>query len=549
MSGTNYIEIVICAAALAFLIWREARARRARLWWRLAATVLAFAALAGLVLPVSYWQKVEAAGSGREGVYLTEGYNADSVREFLAVHPDVVGVWEAPGGIDRAVGRLHVFGYGLTKDRWAAIGAPDLVVHASAPVEGVVWVEWARRLYAGEKLEVRGRWRGAPVAGAAEKAVLLGFGTVLDSARVAGEFSLATVPAQTGRAVYRLAVLRGKDTLEQEEIPVEVRRGEPLSVLVLAATPDFENTFLLNWLGKNGQRAAVRTAVSRDRYQSSFLNMRPRPLERLTASLLEGFDVVIADESLLRSDGEGGLLRSEVEKKGLGLIVRTDSVIIRKRRGMRTILRDSLSRPVVGGQLLGLGKLFYTASNLTYMRVMAGQQAGYASYWAELLRLVGRRGAPEDEWSVGGEGEWNGGAVGGVVGEELDLSVQTKEAMPQGFVVQGGRVASVYLAEDAVLGFEWRGRYWPEEPGWAEVGDGGRDTSWIYIWPHGDWAALKREARLRATRDYRPGAVKGVVGRGEGGRWTAIPKGWFYTIFLLCLIFLWAEGKVTRKIF
>lgn len=577
MNGTSYIETGGCAAALAFLVWNEVRAKRARLWWRLAAVVMAMAALAGLVLPFLHWQKVGTIGSGREGVYLTEGYNPDSVRNFLAAHGDVAGVWEAPGGIDRAVSRLHVFGYGLTIDRWAGIGAPELVLHPVAPVEGIVWADWKRRLYIGEKLEVRGRWQpGGGVKGrgvhgggldserrkAVEKVELLAFGAVLDSAGADGEFALATVPAQIGRAVYRLVVVSGKDTLEQEEIPVEVGHSEPLSVLILAAAPDFEHTFLINWLGKNGQRAAVRTAVSRDRYQASFLNMRPRPLERLTASLLEGFDVVIADESVVKSDGEGGLLRSEVEKKGLGLIVRTDSVTIRKIPGMRTILRDSLSRPLVGGQVLGLGKLFYTASNTTYMQVMGGQPAAYASYWADLLRLVARRGGQVNEWSVGG--------MGGTVGEEMEMSLQTNDVMPQGVVVQGGRAASVYLAEDAVLGFRWSGRYWPETAGWATVGDAGKDTSWFFVWPRGSWTALKREARLRDTREYRPegmavaGAGKGKEvageegkgkeaagedGKGEGGKWVEVPKGWFYTIFLLCLIYLWVEGKVTRKIF
>jgi len=150
------------------------------------------------------------------------------------------------------------------------------------------------------------------------------------------------------------------------------------------------------------------------------------------------------------------------------------------------------------------------------------------------------------------------------------LSLQTNEVMPQGLVVDGGRAASVYLAEDAVLGFRWRGRYWPETAGWATVGDAGKDTSWFFVWPRGSWTALKREARLGATRAYRPegmavaGAGKGKEvaggdgkgkevpgedGKGEGRKWVEVPKGWFYTIFLLCLIYLWFEAKVTLNIF
>lgn len=536
MNGMNYIEIAVGVALLLFLLFMEVSVGRSRLGWRVAATVVAVGSILGLVLPLAYSRR--AAGVG-EGVYLTEGYSVDSVKRFLAEHKGIDGIWEegeGPGGA-WLVSRLHVFGYGLTSEKWAGLRSPELVFHPGPSVEGIVWAEWPRRLNTGEPLVVQGHWQGRP---GPVKLVLMGFGAVLDSARAEGDFSLGTVPAQTGRAVYRLAVVRGKDTIEREEIPVETGHGQPLKILILAASPDFENKFLVNWLAKNGQQAAMRTMVSRDRFQTSFVNMKPRSLDRLTEATLDSFDVVIADESALAGDVKWSLLRRQVEERGMGLILKTDSPIIRWKPGMRTLAVDSLIRAVVGGSLLGMGKLVYTALNTTYIQLMAGKDAEYASYWADLLKLVGHRAGSADKWS------WEPQV--GVVGGDLNLSVQTSERMPQGMVWEGGNPVSVYLAENEVLPFCWKGRYWPGATGWAGINDPGGDTSWCYIAARGSWVAMDREERRRETEAYiakEQGAERGLRVRTTVGVRVSVqvPKYWMYAGFLISVFFLWVERK------
>ena len=497
MMFRSYIEIGICLALLVFLLWMEGgRTDRSRLTGRVAASVLAVAALAGMVLPLTYRRSVDMA----------------------APH----------------------------------LAAP--VFHPDSAAGGVVAVNWQRRLFAGERLRVQGHWQEAVGTRAGDrggrarqwrpggpvKLLLMGLGTVLDSADANGDFSLGTTPAQTGRAVYRLVALSGADTLEQEEIPVEVGHGQSLKILILAAAPDFENTFLVNWLAKNGQQVAIRTAVSRNNYQSSYVNMEPRPLDRLTSKLLDGFDMVIADSSALPGAGDVGwpMLRRQVEEKGLGLIIRTDSAYLRKKQGMRTFATDSLSRTIVGGSLYGVGKVVYTTLNTTYVRVMAGQSASYAAYWSSLLRRAGREVAVGDEWRLAPATPW--------VGEETEVHLQTaKGGQPQGLAGEpqglaggnSGGPVSIYLAQDEVLPFGWRGRYWPEGAGWQALRTPAGDTAWAYVWPRGAWAVLYRE---RESLDHRGGGI--IVG--AGGAVAEIPKYWFYCVFLLSVIFLWVERKI-----
>jgi hypothetical protein len=236
-------------------------------------------------------------------------------------------------------------------------------------------------------------------------------------------------------------------------------------------------------------------------------------------------------------------LRRQVEEKGLGLIVRTDSAYLRKKPGMRSFATDSLSRIIVGGSLYGVGKVVYTTMNTTYVRMMAGQSAVYAAYWSSLLRRVGREAELKDDWQLA--------PAEPRVGEQTEVLLQTvKAGQPQGLAggdvglagenvgLVGGNTGgpvSIYLAQDEVLPFDWRGRYWPEGAGWQELRTLEGDTTWAYVWPRGAWPALYRE-RQPETMDIREGR-DATISR-------PIPKYWFYGFFLLSVLFLWVERKI-----
>lgn len=406
MSTWNYIVLGLCLALLAFLLWKEWRqppagSLRGRLAGRVVATVVAVTALACMALPLTYERARPVDWTG-ERVLLTEGYDVDSVREFLRGHPGmgvdtagdgggVAGGGMAAGrelqGGGAVAGRWHVFGYGLTGEEWKMLRPAMLDWHPPGALTGIVSVDWPRKLNRGEQLLVQGRW-----AGGGSRLLLMGMGSVLDSVRVGAagsgdsanrDFSLGAVPAQAGRAVYRLVALAGKDTIEREALPVEVIAGEPLKILLLASSPDFENSFLLNWLAADGHQVASRTIVSRGKVQESFVNREKLTLTPLTPALLDGFDLVIADASALpgRRTAEWAVLRREVEEKGLGLLVKVDSAgpggvgiggegqvevdpardslagrEIRDRPGLRALVRDSLGRMVAASCLDGGGE-------------------------------------------------------------------------------------------------------------------------------------------------------------------------------------------------
>jgi hypothetical protein len=609
MTLWNYIVLGISFVLLAWLVWEELRREnRSRRVARVIASVLSVGALACLMLPLTYMRRVEAGVGGPEGVLLTEGYVPDSVRQFLRRNPGRE-VWEWPAGAALPAGngkamaglaKLHVFGYGLTKEQWAGFYPPPVVFHPSPEGAGVTAADWKRKLVVGERVKVQGRFLNR-AAGAPVKLVLTGMGTTLDSMAAGpdgkealspdgkADFELGTVPAQVGRSVYHLIALSGSDTLEQEAVPVEVVAGKALKILLLASSPDFENTFLMNWLSKNGHGVARRTAISRGKYDKAFVNMPEGALAPLSPSLLAPFDVVVADASALSSFGPGELtaLRREVEEKGLGLILKVDSagkgevgigrsgsgevgagvvgvamakdssqrLYIKEKPGLQALLRDSLSRIVVGVSLYGAGKIVFTTLNTTYSQVLSGGGKQYAAYWSGVLRKAAREGEPGEEWRME--------PALPRVGEPVRAWLQTTgTGLPQGYFggegTGGGR--SVYLAQDRQLPFYWQGRYWPEEAGWQFARGLAGDTSWWYAWPAGGWGGVHRGERSKETLEYmaerkvdgEEGRSNGAGGMGvaanggsvPGAELVAIPKGWFYVVFLLCVLFLWAERKM-----
>ena len=433
MTVWNDIVIGLSLPVLVFLVGKEvARANRSRLWARVIATVVAVGALAAM------------------GLTLTD------IRTDAAL----------PGA-----------------------GADEGRVDSGRAIAGFVTADWQRRLQQGQRLAVQGRWRGPGV-----KIVLTGVGMVLDSAEGAADFELHTVPAQTGRAVFRLVAVRGKDTLEQEDLPVEVEPARRLRILMLASSPGFENRFLLNWLAAGGHEVAARIGVSRDKIASVSVNS-PTP------GLLHAFDVVIADAAAFPAG-----LRHEVEG-GLGLVIRIDSA-------GRTI-------PGWPPGMMGAGRVVVSTGDSTYAWWMAGRRQEYAAYWSLLLQQAARKTDTGEGW------RWRPALPR--VGERVEAELQTASPLPQGIFGRG----AVYLEQDGFLPFLWRGKYWPETAGWQWAHTLKGDTAWWYAWPAGAWKAVSRGAAVLA--EERP------AGREENAE---IPKFWIFTVLLLSLAFLWVERKI-----
>lgn len=520
MSFWNYIVVCLSLLLLATLLWCEVRREnKARLMGRVIATILLVAGLAAIALPITSTGRTTGS---REGVFLTEGYDPDSARIYLSSGVEVKDLH------DLHLPALHVLGYGLTEDERAAIPDVPVLFHPSPMHAGITALDWTRRLLPGQTCRVQGSFYNA--TGRPVKLLLFGIGSLLDSVEVRsqeGDFELRTVPVQADRAVYRLAAITGKDTIEQESIPVEVLPVRPQKILMLAASPDFENRFLAGWLSEKGHSVAVRTAISRDKYDHAFLNTPAMAVDHLSSSLLAQFDVVIADAAELKAiaPAEHAALWNTIAEKGLGLVIKADTLT----RG-----QDSV-------RMHGSGKILLTTLHTTYAQLLAGERKEYAAFWTGVLQQAAREKEVADRWYLS--------PALPEVDHPVNIQLQSAAAMPQGLLEEGDSgdaPVSVYFAQDPFLSFYWSGNYWPRQSGWHAVHTPQGMHSWWYVWKEGDWSAIRRRDRLEGTRKWiaARGGRKGVVTEGAGMHKLLVAKGWFYLLLVLSAVFLWVERRI-----
>ena len=267
----NYIIVALCLAILFFLVWKETqRANRPHLFWRIVATTLTVACLAFIVIPVTIKVQGTKVSSG-EVIWLSDGYHPDSLKKFLENNQGDFSLYTSDYSVLKSAlsyqpifiaepalladslkpfKALHVFGYGFSKEEIKRLHKIPVIFHAPALPAGIVAINWVPCIKGGEPLLIRGNFTNAHSAPV--KLILNGLHTNLDSLVIpAGKqqgFELRTIPKQRGSAVYSLLALEGKDTTEFENIAVLIDTVRPLKILILAASPDFDNKFLKNWL-------------------------------------------------------------------------------------------------------------------------------------------------------------------------------------------------------------------------------------------------------------------------------------------------------------
>jgi hypothetical protein len=267
MTDMQYIVAGLSLLLLCFLTWKETkRQNKARLTWRILATVFAVIGLACIALPISYNRQLPVATGNNPAILLTEGYSKESVEGLLGAGKKTVSIFTLdetlipPAGYNSSLvtnidsvfakqfGVVHIFGYGLDKDELDAIKEQPIIFHPSK-LSGITGIQWQHKINSGDKLSVQGSFTNP--SSSAKKIVLSDFNTTLDSVIIKGTkpqpFQLTATPKQLGRAVLSLSIVDNRDTLEKEPMPVQVEQGSPVKLLMLASTPDFENRFLKNW--------------------------------------------------------------------------------------------------------------------------------------------------------------------------------------------------------------------------------------------------------------------------------------------------------------
>jgi hypothetical protein len=510
----NIIVIIICLLLAAFAVYREyAREARAYLGWRIVASLSAVIALACFILPVTYPGKATVT-TGPGKILLTDGYDKDSIAadktdSVYTLDKAIHQQYPKARLLDDAAGLfkdsahpapVHVYGFGLGDAELAQLNNLPLSFHPSPVPDGFVAANWTEKVKAGQTFTAQGQYKNTSTK--TYKLLLKGLNTTLDSASIPANtttpFTLNTIPKSGGRAVYTLVVLNSKDTLQQEHLPVIVDKTQPLKVLILSASPDFESKFLKTWLSDNAYGVASRTSITKDKFSQEYVNMDQPDLTHITPALLGKFDVLVGDLSLLKSlsPAENGALQQEVMQKGMGVIIRSDSsgkaaswlqigfgvttiggkqaanatliingkgktaplmvdpTYVNPSANSQTLVSDDHTHTLAAIAMSGAGKLVFSAIGNSHNWMLAGDKDDYTALWSLLINKAARKAPVTENWFV---------STGiPAAGKPVELILENASA-PGAISINK---TAVYPTQNLYVPFQQSLTYWPATYGW-----------------------------------------------------------------------------------
>jgi len=589
----NAIVIIICILIAAFAVWKEyVRANQSRLVLRLLATITAITALACIALPLTYQVDVNRQDK-RDALLLTEGFSADSVSRYNTEKiftldsaiskksPKAVLIYDlADLKSDSTITQIRILGDGLDKEDLQRLDHLPVIFYPAALKQGITAVSWNEHLKAGDEINVAGTYKNSLPQKI--KLVLKGLSTGLDSVIIppgeAVPFNLRSTPKNPGKNVYKLLVITGTDTLENQNVPVQIELAKPLNVLMLTASPDFESRFLKNWLSGSGFAVAARSAISKDKFNKEFINLDQFPLDHLSASVFGKFDVLIADLSVLKTlnGAEAAALQQEVTQKGLGIVIRADSSLrsnswlqrdfpadrlavkdpapvslniqgktgntAKLNAGMVYLANQANAQPLVNDEhghvlaanaLAGAGKLVFTPLNNTFSWILGGDKADYSALWSLLIAKATRKVATPESWTVK--------SAIPTVSNRVELQLESAVA-PSGIQIDSAIISPI---QNSKLPFQWVVNYWPQAVGWQSVKQSNGTLNWFYVYSYDDWKTIRMLKKQADTKAYIANNVinSNVTKQIHEKATIAVSKIYFYVLLLMACAFLWLEAK------
>ncbi|RYY20250.1 MAG: hypothetical protein EOO04_20400 [Chitinophagaceae bacterium] len=616
MNYLNYVAPGLSIILCAYLLWAGYRRPNKK-----HKHLRAFAGLAAITSLYLLYRDLSANHSLSvnevdEIIILTPGSSADTVNKLLAAKPGLkvyttepeiaaanrnailiehVNEISGPGkkdpvpdslsanqAVESAPKKIHLLGYGLAEDELNRLHNKNIVFHPPYITRHFNSVNWNRQLHTGEKLVVQGSYNNNEPGKL--NLILTGFNTILDSVSIPGNqlssFQLQTIPKQKGRAVYTILVLDGKDTIHREKIPFETISSEPINILMLASSPDFENKFLKQWLFTNNYGVVIRTTVSRNKFNTEYLNISGIKAERINSTLLNNFDLVIGDATALSklSGGEVNSIRSAVQEDGLGLLIKVDSItpgslffnspfryiastalnnqqlhlntsdsgnampvltttrpmFIANTEQLRAIIRDKEGRVFAATAAAGSGRLLATTIANTYNWVLSGDTTAYRRYWSDLITETSKSKLVAGLYSVDPS----------ITMTDMPAIIEVESADSLPFAAKVNR-SLVFLNQQFILPFQWQGLYWPRRTGWQSLASNNDQPFYWYSFGKNDWIELRASRKIAANKlklsqaidTLIPGTTSVVNGF---QRYTRI---YIILIFIICCTYLWIEEK------
>lgn len=600
----------LLASGVTYLTLR--RANRRRRAWRLAASYVAIFSLLALALQPQWLSSPRPVPA----ILITPGadfYNLQALADSLHTPSFVFAVEENEMAKsvfpqlralpDAAylkrhfpeVNFLQMVGHGLNDYEWNELDSIRIAPHFSPLPVGIQQVYWDRELVSGQTLSIQGTLAGLNKE---EYWLLLGDpGGDIDSIKITGpdnaQFAFSATPHETGKYLYILRLNNAAGaTLCEENLAVLVTKPQPLKILVLENSVNFDIKYLKNWAGQAQNAVAIRSTISRERYRFEYLNHPAVDLRQISSTLLRSFDLALLDGKTLRAlrQVERQALRAAIEQEGLGVLLIPDEIIlqpdpdnfsqrdfflafafdvfteidqrlikprwpaiygrelttipaepfaIRPHWGLQPLIEDEMERILAGASHRGAGLIGLSLIRDSYRWILEGKAQYHAAYWSYLLTALARKDQHQARWITPTTKPI-------LVDQPLDLTVETSATFPMGLVnAETGEPDSIFLQQDLTEPRRWRGTFWPREAGWQQISIAGQESHWFYVYGKKNWSTWQAAQKIAATqRHVLRHANLAAKPRRLAPQARPISAVWFFVIFLASNACLWLERKL-----
>jgi hypothetical protein len=581
-----YIFIAL-ALLLCFILFKEIkRANKSNLNLRILASLLAVTALFFIASPIKF-NRQTTKDQKNSVILLTEAYQKDSLaawkglsifstdKKIIEKNKNAIFIADLHHFLRSKpnIQSFHIFGYGLESHELEILKGKKLIFHPSTLADGIRSINWSKTIRSGEELLIQGNYVNTQKREI--KLVLKGLGTNLDSVIIEDEksdFELKHIPKHLDKALYSLITLANGDTISIEDLPVFVKKPEPLRILILASSPDFEYKFLKKWLSEQEYNLATRITISTNKFNTEFINSRKTSLSRINPTLLNNFDVLIGDiQELSRlSSSENQAIQNQVNK-GMGLIIKADAIELGKnfygkafrlleskkaipntmnlmwngknttknilkgstflsimpQAGTQSLVKNEAGDILINSKLFGKGRIILSLINDSYTWALGNQMKDYSSFWTYILQKVGKEKEMAKSYTFPKIPLVN-----------TEIVIQSDSS---GLEINKDTVA---LLQDPTIQFEYRGSWWPRNIGWQSIDN---DTEWLYIFGESAWMGVRASEKLSNTQkslkeEIRNSEEEKIAHQSYEDR---INPFWFYILFLFCCLYLWLEVKLS----
>ncbi|WP_235296572.1 hypothetical protein [Portibacter marinus] len=135
-------------------------------------------------------------------------------------------------------------------------------------------------------------------------------------------FQFSVEAPVAGLYEYKMMLIQNLDTVV-ELLPLQVLPARQLTMLIYTNRPGFEYNYLKNYWVEEGHGIIQKVRVSKDRFNSTYINAPSLSFDRLTESVLHDLDVILMDVEMWNSINteERRVVLSAIDNYGLGLIL------------------------------------------------------------------------------------------------------------------------------------------------------------------------------------------------------------------------------------